>query len=195
MTIDQWRQVKELFEASLECEPSARAHFIAEQSGGDDAIRQAAEQMLRDFDKSGDFLEEPALVEFGLDGAQFDPGYEQGRRIGPYRIVSEIGQGGMGAVYLAERADDAYEKRVAIKMVWPGGIRSEINRRFNIERRVLAALEHPNIARLLDGGVTEDGWSYVVMEYVDGVPITEYCAQRKLSIAERLRLFQSVCEA
>ncbi|MDX2041326.1 MAG: protein kinase [Acidobacteriota bacterium] len=101
----------------------------------------------------------------------------------------------MGAVYLAERADDAYEKRVAIKMVWPGGIRSEINRRFNIERRVLAALEHPNIARLLDGGVTEDGWSYVVMEYVDGVPITEYCDRQKLSIAERLKLFQSVCEA
>ena len=195
MTIDQWRQVKEIFEASLEREPSARAQFIAEQSGGDDAIRLAAEQMLRDFDESGDFLEEAALVEFGLDNTQFDPGYEQGRRIGPYRIVSEIGQGGMGAVYLAERADDAYEKRVAIKMVWPGGIRSEINRRFNIERRVLAALEHPNIARLLDGGVTEDGWSYVVMEYVDGVPITEYCAQRKLSIAERLRLFQSVCEA
>ncbi len=195
MTIDQWRQVKDIFEASLEREPSARAQFIAEQSGGNDAIRQAAEQMLRDFDESGDFLEAPALVEFGFDGAQFDPGYEQGRRIGPYRIVSEIGQGGMGAVYLAERADDAYEKRVAIKMVWPGGIRSEINRRFNIERRVLAALEHPNIARLLDGGVTDDGWSYVVMEYVDGVPITTYCEQRKLSVAERLRLFQSVCDA
>ncbi|MBL8172582.1 MAG: serine/threonine protein kinase, partial [Acidobacteria bacterium] len=195
MTVEQWQQVKEIFEASLECEPSVRLSFIAEQSGGDDAIRLAAEQMLRDFDESGDFLEDAALVELGLAGAQFNPGYEQGRRIGSYRIVSEIGQGGMGAVYLAERADEAYEKRVAIKMVWSGGIRSEINRRFNIERRVLAALEHPNIARLLDGGVTEDGWSYVVMEYVDGVPITEYCAQRKLSLAERLRLFQSVCEA
>ena len=195
MTVEQWQQVKEIFEASLECEPSVRLSFIAEQSGGDDAIRLAAEQMLRDFDESGDFLEDAALVELGLAGAQFNPGYEQGRRIGSYRIVSEIGQGGMGAVYLAERADEAYEKRVAIKMVWSGGIRSEINRRFNIERRVLAALEHPNIARLLDGGVTEDGWSYVVMEYVDGLPITEYCAQRKLSIAERLRLFQSVCEA
>lgn len=195
MTIDQWRQVKDIFEASLEREPSARAQFIAEHCGGDDAIRQAAQQMLRDFDESGDFLEASALVELGLDGVQFDPGYEQGRRIGPYRIVSEIGQGGMGAVYLAERADDAYEKRVAIKMVWPGGVRSEINRRFNIERRVLAALDHPNIARLLDGGVTEDGWSYVVMEYVDGAPITEYCDRHKLSIAERLKLFQSVCEA
>ncbi len=195
MNIDQWRQVKEIFEASLDCEPSARVQFIAEHSNGDQAIRQAAEKMLSDFAESGDFLEEPALVELGLDGVQFDPGYEQGRRIGPYRIVSEIGQGGMGAVYLAERADDAYEKRVAIKMVWPGGIQSEINRRFNIERRVLAALDHPNIARLLDGGVTEDGWSYVVMEYVDGAPITEYCNQRKLSIPERLRLFQSVCEA
>ena len=101
MNIDQWRQVKDIFEASLEREPSARAHFIAEQSNGDDAIRQAAEQMLRDFDESGDFLEAPALVEFGFDSAQFNPGYEQGRRIGPYRIVGEIGQGGMGAVYLA----------------------------------------------------------------------------------------------
>lgn len=195
MTIDQWRQVKDIFEASLEREPSVRLQFIAEQSGGDDAIRQAAEQMLRNFNESGDFLEEPALVEFGLPGAHFDPGYEQGRRIGPYRIVGEIGQGGMGAVYLAERADDTYEKRVAIKVVLSGGLRSEINRRFNIERRVLAALEHPNIARLLDGGVTDDGWSYVVMEYVDGVPITTYCQQRSLPIVERLRLFQSVCEA
>ncbi len=101
MNIEQWRQVKEIFEASLEREPPARLRFIAEQSGGDEAIRQATEDMLGDFAESGDFLEEPALVEFGLDGARFDPGYEKGRRIGPYRIAGEIGQGGMGAVYLA----------------------------------------------------------------------------------------------
>ncbi|MGE0103374.1 MAG: protein kinase [Blastocatellales bacterium] len=193
MNIDQWRQVREIFESALELAPSARAQFVAERSGGDELIRLAAEEMLRDYDEAGDFLEESALVESGLDG--LDPGYEIGRRIGPYRIIGEIGQGGMGAVYLAERADEAYEKRVAVKMVWPGGARSEINRRFNIERRVLAALDHPNIARLLDGGVTEDGWSYVVMEFIDGLPITEYCNRHKLSIAERLRLFQSVCDA
>ncbi|MGE0103363.1 MAG: protein kinase [Blastocatellales bacterium] len=193
MNIDQWRQVREIFESALELDPSARAQFVAERSGGDELIRLAAEMMLRDYDEAGDFLEESALVESGLDG--LDPGYEIGRRIGPYRIIGEIGQGGMGAVYLAERADEAYEKRVAVKMVWPGGARSEINRRFNIERRVLAALDHPNIARLLDGGVTEDGWSYVVMEFIDGLPITEYCNRHKLSIAERLRLFQSVCDA
>ncbi|QQS45454.1 MAG: protein kinase [Acidobacteriota bacterium] len=195
MNTDQWRQVKEIFEAALDREPSDRALFIAEQANGDESIRRAAEEMLRDYDEAGDFLEEPALVEFGLDPAHFDPGYELGRRIGSYRIAGEIGRGGMGAVYLAERADDAYDKRVAIKMVWAGGLTSELNRRFNIERRVLAALDHPNIARLIDGGVTEDGWSYVVMEYVDGIPITEFCRQHKLSVVERLQLFQSVCEA
>lgn len=195
MEKEKWQQVVEIFEASQEFEPAARLPFIAEQSKGDLTIQRAAEKMLNDSVQAGDFLEEPALIEFGLEAVQYDPGHEKGRRIGPYKIIREVGQGGMGAVYLAERADDVYEKQVAIKMVWSGSLRSEIARRFNIERRVLAALDHPNIARLLDGGITEDGWSYVVMEYVDGIPITEFCDRRKLSIAERLRLFQSVCEA
>jgi WD40 repeat protein/tRNA A-37 threonylcarbamoyl transferase component Bud32 len=194
MTIEQWQKVKVIFEASLELEPAARLPFIAEQSLGDEAVRQSSEKMLNDYAQAEDFLETPALAEFWVEVTRFDHGFEKDRCIGPYRIIRVIGQGGMGAVYLAERADSVYEKQVAIKMVWSGSLRSEIARRFSTERRALAAMDHANVARLLDGGATEDGWSYVVMEYVDGVPITEFCHQRKFSITERLRLFQTVCE-
>ncbi len=118
-----------------------------------------------------------------------------GRRIGNYEVIDQIGQGGMGAVYLARRADDEFDSLVAIKMVWPGFDRSVVIERFRQERQILAQLNHPNIARLLDGGATEDGWPYLVMEYIDGEPITRYCNRHRLTIAERLRLFAQVCEA
>ena len=118
-----------------------------------------------------------------------------GRRIGPYRILREIGHGGMGTVYLAERADGQYRKRVAIKLVNPHLGTAEILRRFRNERQVLAALDHPNIARLLDGGTTEDGRPYLVMEYVEGVAIDTWCDSRKLAVRDRLKLFRKVCAA
>ena len=114
------------------------------------------------------------------------------RRIGPYRLLRELGHGGMGTVYLAARADDQYQKRVAIKVV-RGLNTEEIVRYFRRERQILAGLEHPNVARLLDGGSTEDGLPYFVMEYVEGQAIDAYCDEGKLSIEERLRLFQAVC--
>ena len=118
-----------------------------------------------------------------------------GKRIGAYRIIREIGQGGMAVVYLAERADDQYRKRVAIKMLKPGTKKDEILRRFRNERQALAALDHPGIVRLLDGGSTEEGLPYLIMEYVDGVRIDEYCDTHRLSITERLQLFRAVCLA
>jgi serine/threonine-protein kinase len=116
------------------------------------------------------------------------------RRIGPYRVLREIGQGGMGTVYLAARDDDEYQKRVAIKVV-RGVDSAEVVRHFRRERQILAGLEHPNIARLLDGGSTEDGLPYLVMQHVEGLPIDRFCDERKLSVRERLELFRGVCAA
>lgn len=120
---------------------------------------------------------------------------ETERRIGPYRVARELGHGGMGVVYLAGRADDQYRKRVAIKVLQTGMDGAEAVRHFRRERQILASLEHPGIARLLDGGSTESGHPYLVMEYVEGEVITQYCEKRNRSIAERLRLFQQVCAA
>ncbi len=118
-----------------------------------------------------------------------------GRRIGPYQVIREIGSGGMGAVYLAARADEAYRKEVAIKLIPRGVCTHSVIQRFRTERQILAGLDHPNIARLLDGGATEDGLPYLVMEYIQGEPIDRYCEARRLSLVGRLRLFQSVCAA
>src|SRR5262245_61348954 len=117
------------------------------------------------------------------------------RRIGPYEVLSELGHGGMGVVYLATRADEQYQKRVALKLIRGGLDRDEVVRSFRRERQILAGLEHPNIARFLDGGTTEDGLPYFVMEYVEGRRLDEYCDARGLSTLERLKLFRAVCSA
>jgi eukaryotic-like serine/threonine-protein kinase len=117
------------------------------------------------------------------------------RRIGPYRILRQLGQGGMGMVYLAARADEHFEKRVALKVVRAGADSAAVVRHFKRERQILAGLDHPNIARLLDGGTTDDGLPYFVMDYVEGEPLLPYCEARGLSVAARLRLFQALCSA
>ena len=129
-------------------------------------------------------------------GAAARPELPPGLRIGPYEIEREIGRGGMGTVYLAFRADDAFEKKVAIK-VTPGALGSpEAVERFKRERQILARLEHPNIARLLDGGATEEGLPYLVMEYIEGArPLHAYCDEKRLPTAARLKLFLAVCAA
>jgi serine/threonine protein kinase/tetratricopeptide (TPR) repeat protein len=117
------------------------------------------------------------------------------RFIGPYKLIQEIGHGGMGSVYLAARADAQYERRAAIKVVRSGAASEDVIRYFRRERQILASLDHPNIARLLDGGTTEDGLPYFVMEYIEGQPIHRYCDAHRLSTIERLKLFRSVCSA
>lgn len=130
-----------------------------------------------------------------MDVAGPDPGRDlAGRRVGAYRLIRLLGRGGMGEVWLAERADEQYRQQVAVKLLPPGYSAPEMIARFRAERQILARLVHPRIASLLDGGVTEDGLPYLVMQYVDGVPITEACAARKLGVRERLRLFHQVCE-
>src|SRR5262249_24540084 len=117
------------------------------------------------------------------------------RRTGAYRLVRLLGRGGMGSVHLAVRDDDQYQKEVAIKLLKRGMDTDFMLHRFRQERQILANLEHPFIARLIDGGATEDGLPYFVMEYVDGLPITKYCEEQNLDLGERLRLFRLVCEA
>src|ERR1700733_6510776 len=120
---------------------------------------------------------------------------EQGDRIGPYRVLRTLGVGGMGEVYLAERADAEFEQQVAIKVVFGSALARGVQSRLKIERQILAQLDHPNIAHLLDGGSLPDGTAYIVMEYVDGIPIDAFCDSNRLDIAARLRLFQTVCSA
>src|SRR5207237_877882 len=125
-------------------------------------------------------------------GAELRPSYES---VGPYCVLSVIGEGGMGQVLLAERADQQFKQRVAIKLLRRGVSSYQLQTRLKLERQILATLEHPYIAKLLDGGTTPEGTSYIVMEYVDGVPINSYCDHQRLSIEQRLRLFQKVCAA
>ncbi|HKQ77743.1 MAG TPA: protein kinase, partial [Blastocatellia bacterium] len=191
MTLDEWRRVKEVFDAVWELEPLARKGFLAASCRGEESVRIEVERMLLALAQNEEFLEEPLLFD-----ASAPPADEQsGKLVGQYRVAREIGRGGMGLVYLAVRADDAYDQEVAIKLVWPGPDATGVGQRFRQERRILARLNHPNIARLFDGGVAEDGQPYLVMEYVAGVPITQYCGERKLSVAERLKLFRTVCAA
>src|SRR5271154_6527761 len=188
---EKWDQVKELFALALERVPEQRSSFLREACAGDDSLRTEIESLLSSFDGAATFLEDcPAADLLSAQSSAM-----AGKRIGAYRILREIGQGGMAVVYLAERADDQYRKRVAIKMLKPGTKQDEILRRFRNERQALAALDHPSIVRLLDGGSTEEGSPYLIMEFVDGARIDEYCDANKLSIAERLQLFRAVCLA
>ncbi len=198
MTSERWKEVKDLFASALEQDAGKRAAFLDEVCRGDQGLRLEVESLLASHAESGDFIEKPAVstdTTFLPDSAEEEEDADIGRRIGAYRTVKEIGRGGMGAVYLAVRADDEFERRVAIKLIRRGMEIDFIVRRFRNERQILANLDHPYIARLLDGGTTEDGLPYFVMEYVDGRPVHRYCEDKQLPVAERLRLFEKVCEA
>ncbi len=195
MTPERWQRVTELFEAALEREPAARAGFLAQAAAGDSTLAEEVLRLLASDEKASTFLNAPpSLTSLGLDSSE-PVTVPVGRHIGPYRVLGEIGHGGMGAVYRAVRDDDQYRKQVAIKLV-RGGIDSDfVIERFKAERQILANLEHANIARLIDGGTTEGGWPYFSMEYVEGEPIDRYCESRGLSTRERLELFRTVCSA
>lgn len=204
---DRWKQIEEILEAVLERPSGERAAFLAEACAGDEALRREVETLINSYERAGTFIDEPLLPAASrlatVQGDTYDtnimdadtPPEMNGRRIGSYQLISEIGRGGMGAVYLAVRADNAFHKRVAIKLVKRGMDTDFILRRFRRERQILAALSHPNIAVLLDGGSTEDGLPYFVMEYIEGQPIHRYADERRMTIVERLGLFAQVCAA
>jgi hypothetical protein len=191
---DRWQRAKDLFGSALEHEPGQRNAFLAEACGGDESLRREVESLLAVHQDAATTMGGTGLPESG--GAMSAPeDLVSGRRIGPYQVNRRIGQGGMAAVYLAIRADDQYKRLVAIKLILPGLDSEDLLRRFRNERQTLAALDHPNIVKLLDGGATEDGLPYLVMDYAEGTPLDEYCDHHKLSIDERLQLFRTVCAA
>ena len=192
MTPNDWERAKELFEAALDLGPSERATFLAANCH-EVSLQQQVEKLLIDYQAAGSFLDEPALHSTSEIAETEDPMVN--RRLGAYKLVRRLGQGGMAAVFLAVRADDEYEKEVAVKLVQPGLDSQDIMTRFRNERQTLAGLDHPNIVRLLDGGSTPEGWPFLVMEYVEGWPIDKYCDLHKLSVDDRLRLFGEVCDA
>jgi serine/threonine-protein kinase len=193
-TIDRkarWRRVDALLDAALDLEPHERGAWLDRACAGDGELRAEVEQFLGFCVDAEGFLEHPAREV----GALLVAGNEEGTRIGPYRTLGVAGRGGMGVVYLAERADDQFHMRVAIKVLAHGVDGGHAVRRFLDERQILARLQHPAIARLLDGGVTEAGLPYFVMEYVEGTPLDRYCDERGLDVGARLALFCRVCEA
>ena len=195
MTTDRWQQIKAIFQVAADLGRGDRTAYLDEACATEPDLRQEIEALLAASEEAGDFIEKPALHHSAITLAVGADDPSIGRRVGPYRVVGEIGSGGMGTVYRAVRDDDHFRQEVAIKIVKRGMDTAYILRRFRNERQILAGLEHPNIARLLDGGATEDGLPYYVMEYIAGRPIDQFCDSRKLSTVERLSLFVPVCAA
>lgn len=195
MNPELWRRVKELFQQALERPSGERATFVDVAAADDERLRQEVHTLLASHVSATDFLDDPPRAAAAEVTELHDRASCVGERIGPYRTIRRIGRGGTGSVYLAVRDDDEFQRRVAIKVVRRGMATSDILRRFRSERQILASIGHPNIAHLLDGGSTDDGLPYFVMEYIEGEPITVYCDRNRLSIEERLELFCQVCSA
>jgi len=192
---ERWKQVKSIFESASEVAPSQRVGFLDEKCGGDEELRAEVESLLEAHENTGGFLEDIREVVPALELDSEPETAPIGRRIGAYELVRELGRGGMGSVYLATRADSEFRKRVAIKLIRHGMESAFAMRRFRNERQILAQLEHPNIARLIDGGTTPNGLPYFVMELVEGEAILKYCEEHNLPITERLEIFHKVCSA
>jgi tRNA A-37 threonylcarbamoyl transferase component Bud32 len=200
--LDQSRlaRVITLFEQALAVPRARRTEFVREVSGDDVALRQELGSLVEAHESASGYFDDLAdhvasaayavVVERAPGGQRWE-----GRRIGAYRLVHEVGRGGMSRVFLAERADGQFEQRVALKLLRPGFDSDVDVMRLRAERQILASLSHPNIARLLDGGVTDDGLPYLVLEYVDGVAVDRYCESRALSTRQRLEIFLTIADA
>lgn len=209
MSPERWRQIEEAFETVVDLSPAERERAFEVTFGDDPELVAEVRKLLTDLDDAGDFIEAPAWTDSMMLGKtgrgaisdslrnEIARGESQliGQRLGVYRLTKELGRGGMGAVYLAERDDGEFRQRVALKVIKRGMDTDFIVRRFRNERQILATLDHPNIARLLDGGTTDDGLPFFVMEFIEGNPVYRFCDERKLAIRERLELFRGICAA
>jgi serine/threonine protein kinase len=183
-----WDRVNALFNEALDLDHTAREALLTSVAGQDpDLAREVRSLLLAHGDASG-FLAGSPAHDFVKTAAPGD-------RIGPYRIIEETGRGGMGVVFRATRDDEDFRKEVAIKLIYPGMRSDDILKRFRAERQILAMLDHPSIARLIDGGTAPDGTPYLVMDFVSGRPLLEYCDERRLGIEQRLEIFLEVCDA
>lgn len=194
-TTADWDRVKELFAATFEADSETRHNTLHAEV--DERIRKRVESMLSAHDSMNGPLDKSVLLSVdSLDTSLVAPTPTLvGRMLGPYRVVREIGRGGMGAVYEGVREDAQFDQRVAIKTLRVGADSDAVVKRFQQERRILAALQHPNIATLYDGAITEEGLPYFVLEYVDGVPIDRYCNDRRIVLPDRIELFLQVVAA
>jgi len=190
MTPERWHQIADQFEQALELDESARTSFLARIRAEDPDLCREIEILL-ECDRQND----NTLSDVVQQAAHIALDEQSGDRLGPYRLTKLLGRGGMGSVHLAVRSDDQFHKQVAVKLIRKGLDTEDILQRFRHERQILAHLEHPYIARLLDGGSSPDGRPYLVMEYVDGEPILEYCRHNLLTVEDKLKLFCMVCEA
>ena len=195
MTPQRWKQVEAVFEQALEIPPDQRPAFVQNSCGGDEELRREVQSLLDSHLRAGSFIDQPSLFFASEEIDTCNASIASGQLIGSYRVVREIGRGGMGAVYLAERADEQYRKQVAIKLSKRGMDSDAVLRHFRNERQILANFDHPNIARLLDGSTAGTSLPYFVMEYVEGLPIDVYCETHALPLNERLELFREVCAA
>ena len=187
MNPERWKRIKELLDVSLGLAPGERAEYLTRVCEADTELRPEVESLIEAHEAAGDLFETPALQE------PADP--MLGVRLGAYQVMECIGSGGMGAVYRAVRADEAFQKEVAIKVVRRGLDIDHVVRQFRREREITASLEHPNIATLIDGGTTSEGLPYFVMEFIRGKPIDVYCNEIGLDTRARLHLFAAVCDA
>ncbi len=193
-----WPLAKAIVAEALERPQTERALFVEARCSGRPDLRDEVDSLLDAHERAGRFIDEPFIPSVAAEDAddgETSPTFRPGSEVGSYRLLREIGRGGMGTVYLAERADRAFDKHVAIKIVAGHVAPPELIRRFLEERRILATLDHPNIARVLDAGATADGLPFVVMEYVDGTSIDVHCQERKLPVRQRLTMFRQVCDA
>lgn len=191
----RWERIESICLAALERTPDDRAVFLDEACGGDRDLRREVESLLQQLQADPTFLETPLARVADLSSVHGADQPNGARFIGAYRLVRPLGRGGMGEVFLAVHEAEDFHQSVALKVIKRGMDTDEVLRRFHVERQILASLHHPNIALLLDGGATEDGRPYFVMEHVEGLPIDEYCDAHRLPIQRRLELFQVICSA
>jgi eukaryotic-like serine/threonine-protein kinase len=198
MTPERWQQITDTLSRALELSAREREEYLSGIENSDPELRSEVDSLLGAHKKAGaEFLNMPAFQSLGDLSCQTgrNPDTMIGRRLGAYQIVEPIGEGGMGAVYRAFRADDQYKKQVALKVIRGGEESGFVVSRFRNERQILASLDHPNIARLLDGGTTDEGAPYFVMELIEGQSLIRYCNDRQLPVVERMKLFLQVCSA
>jgi hypothetical protein len=193
MTPEEWRKIDEVLQSALDLPETERRAFLDRAYLERPGIRADVESLLAAHADAGGFIE--SIVSAEARPEVLSSANLIGRRIGPYKLVAELGHGGMGTVYRAERDDQQFSQSVAIKLIASGAPSAAMLDRFREERRILAGLEHPHIARLLDGGVTADGLQYIIMEHIAGLPLYEYCERNALTVKQRLKLFQAICSA
>ena len=195
MNPEQWQVVRRIFHEAIDLPAVEREAFILRAADGDESLRVEVQSLLASHEAASSFIESDGDQVATVARDRIHGDEMVGRRVGAYRITREIGRGGMGAVYQGVRDDAEFSKRVAVKLIRTGMNTDSVVRRFLSERQILANLDHPNIARLLDGGTSGEGLPYFVMEYIEGQPIKEYCDTRRLGTDERLKLFRDVCSA